>query len=292
MSKVYQIVTDKVLEAMKDGACPWRKPWKGDSIRPFNAATGYEYNGGNFFLLSLFNHSMPAFLTMNQIKKAGARIKAGEEKKHFPVFYAKWMDAKDANGKDYQYPIFRFTLVWNIEQVENYKLPKRCQPRTAELSQHTPVEAAEAIVAGYKDGPKLEEKQSSKACYSPLFDTVTVPLRGQFDRGEEYYSTLFHELGHSTGHSKRLNRKEVTDPTFFGSHDYSVEEMVAELTSAFLCSVSGIDNTIENSAAYIAGWQKKLKDDTKLFWTAAQRAQKAADLILNRTKQVIEKDDE
>ena len=291
MSKVYQIVTDKVLEAMASGTAPWKKAWKGDSIRPFNAATGYEYTGGNFFLLSLFNHAMPAFLTMNQIKKAGATIKAGEEKKHFPIFYAKWMDAKDSHGKDYQYPIFRYTLVWNVDQVDGYKLPKRCQPRINELAQHTPIEAAAAIVAGYKDGPKVEEKQSAKACYSPLFDTVTMPNMGQFDKVEDYYSTMFHELGHSTGHGKRLNRKELTEPTFFGSHDYSVEEMVAELTAAFLSSVAGIDNTIENSAAYIAGWQKTLKDDVKLFWTAAQRAQKAADLILNRQKQVIEKDD-
>lgn len=287
MSKVYQIVTDKIVELLDKGEVAWQKPWKGDAIRPFNAATGYEYNGGNFFFLSMFGYAMPAFLTLNQIKKAGARIKAGEEKKHFPVFYAKWMDAKDSNGKDYQYPIFRFTLVWNVEQVEGYKLPKRCQRVTA----HDPIEAAESIVKGYKDGPKIDVKQSAHACYSPLFDTVTMPQLGQFSKPESYYSTFFHELGHSTGHAKRLNRKEVTDPTHFGSHDYSVEEMVAELTAAFLSSVAGIDNTIENSAAYIAGWKSKLKDDTKLFWTAAQRAQKAADLILGREKQIV-KDDE
>ena len=105
-----------------------------------------------------------------------------------------------------------------------------------------------------------------------------------YAKPESYYSVLFHELAHSTGHASRLNRKEVTDPIAFGSHDYSLEEMVAELTAAFLCAEAGIDNTVENSAAYIAEWHKVLSADPKLFWIAAGRAQKAADYILGRGK--------
>ena len=114
-------------------------------------------------------------------------------------------------------------------------------------------------------------------------DKVQAPQLSQYPDAGAFYSTLFHELAHSTGHHTRLNRKELTDEAvFFGSHDYSLEEMVAELTASFLCAEAGIDNTLDNSAAYIKGWHSKLSSDPKLFWTAAGRAQKAADYILGR----------
>ena len=141
------------------------------------------------------------------------------------------------------------------------------------------IPAAENIVAGFS-GPKVTEG-GNRACYQASLDRVTVPAKGQFASEGEYYSTLFHELAHSTGHKSRLDRKEVGASTF-GSEPYSVEELTAELTSAFLCHEAGIDNTLENSAAYIQGWMAKLKDDPKAFITAAGRAQKAADFILGK----------
>ncbi len=286
-AKVYEIVTQKVLEAMTQGTVPWRKPWNGGGCRPFNGVSGREYNGGNFFLLSLFNFATPAFLTFNQIKKAGARIKSGEEKKHFPVFYWRWLERKDAKGKVEKFPMLRFFLVWNIEQIEGYELPEKFKPVKYEHDRH---ETADAIINGFQNAPKITVCPTDRACYSPTKDEVTVPEIGQYSNPEEFYSTMFHELGHSTGHVSRLNRKELMDANYFGCHDYSLEELVAELTAAFLCAEARIDNTLDNSAAYIKGWHKKLANDPKLFWTAAGRAQKAADLILNRKAEV--KDEE
>src|ERR1035437_146935 len=116
------------------------------------------------------------------------------------------------------------------------------------------------------------------------FDYVQMPERTCFESMEEYYSTLFHELTHSTGHPARLNRSSLTDFERFGDHHYSREELVAEMGAAFLAGYCGIENrTINNSAAYLANWLKALKDDSRMVLVAASQAQKAADLVLGVT---------
>jgi antirestriction protein ArdC len=113
-----------------------------------------------------------------------------------------------------------------------------------------------------------------------VVDTVNMPKPKLFDGPEEYYSTLFHELTHSTGHARRLNRQTLTDLCPFGSTNYSKEELVAEMGAAFLCGVSGIENlTVDNSAAYVASWLRVLRNDKHLVILAAAQAQRAADFI-------------
>ncbi|HLL44379.1 MAG TPA: zincin-like metallopeptidase domain-containing protein [Segetibacter sp.] len=120
-----------------------------------------------------------------------------------------------------------------------------------------------------------------RAYYSLMRDQVTMPAKDLFVNDEAYYTTLFHELAHSTGHEKRLNRKELIEHDGFGGENYSKEELTAEFTAAFLSGITGIQPaTINNSTAYIQGWLKSLKDDKKLLLTAANQAQKASDFIL------------
>ena len=110
-----------------------------------------------------------------------------------------------------------------------------------------------------------------------------MPAPNSFKSDEFYYSVLFHELTHSTGHKSRLDREGITDLAAFGSHTYSREELIAEMGAAFLCGHCGIENqTIDNSAAYIASWRQKLGSDPKLIVQAAAQAQKAADFMLDR----------
>ncbi len=285
MSKsVYEIVTEKVLDAMAKGTLPWRKGWDANAVRPCNAESLRQYSGGNMFLLSMLPFAVPAFLTFNQIKKAGATIKAGEEKKHYPVFYWKWLEKKNDDGKIEKIPMLRYFLVWNVEQVEGYELNPKLAGTAADGHKHDPIDAAEKIAHQYPNPPEVVIAKTDRACYYPQLDKINAPELAQYANPQEYYSTLFHEMAHSTGHKSRLNRKEVNDPITFGSHDYSLEEMVAELTAAFLCAEAGLDNTLDNSAAYIKGWHAKLSADPKLFWTAAGRAQKAADYILGRQR--------
>ena len=129
----------------------------------------------------------------------------------------------------------------------------------------------------------------AKACYSPLRDHVQVPELFRYEQAEEYYCTIFHELAHATGHESRLNRTGITGNHFFGDAVYSREELVAEMTAAFLCGHCRIENqTIHNSAAYLQAWIKTLRGDKKLAIIAAAQAQKAADYILNRKAQAEE----
>jgi antirestriction protein ArdC len=106
-----------------------------------------------------------------------------------------------------------------------------------------------------------------------------MPIRESFAEASGYYATLFHELAHSTGHPNRLDRAALSP--VFGSEDYAKEELVAELAAAFLCAHAGIENKIDNSAAYIQSWIKALQNDKSMIVYAAARAQKAAAFILN-----------
>ena len=124
----------------------------------------------------------------------------------------------------------------------------------------------------------------SKAFYSPLTDRITLPPRELFISADEFYASLDHELVHSSGHVKRLGREGICEAAPFGSPVYSKEELVAEMGAAFLCAEAGISNAvIENQAAYVAGWLKKIGDNRKLLIHAAAQAQHAVDYILNRT---------
>lgn len=293
MSKksVFDIVTEKVVEFLEKGTIPWRKPWNGvdGGNSPINI-TGRGYNGINFFLLSCLGFDSPIFLTFKQIQERGGKIKEGEEKKHFPVFF--WAFNKystDKNGNPLPeartIPMCRYYLVWNIEQT-TLEVPEKLKSDQTKsvIANYGTIEAAETVVNGYKNAPKITVKDGSNvACYYPTTDIVNVPHKNQFHSLEEYYGVLFHELTHSTGHASRLNRKELMAGTYFGSHDYSVEELVAEMGAAFLCNHVGINNTIENSAAYIKGWLSKLKSDPKMLMTAASRAQKAFERITGKT---------
>lgn len=283
MSKVYEIVTARVLELMEAGVAPWRKPWSATAgnMRPCNIK-GNEYRGGNYFLMAMLGHDTPVYLTFKQAQERGGSIKKGS--KAIPVFFWNWAEYEQANGDTSKVPFLRYYNVFNIEDAEGVELPAKMKPQPSETFTHDPIAAAQAVIDGMPNRPSITIKEgANRAYYRPQADEVHAPALNQYANPAEYYSTMFHELAHATGHTSRLSRKEVMGANYFGSHDYSLEELVAELTAAMLCAECGIDNhTIENSAAYLKGWMKTFKDDPKMFWMAASRAQKAADYILNR----------
>lgn len=173
----------------------------------------------------------------------------------------------------------RHYMVFNLEQAEGIKAP----PSPVEIGRSfNPIQAAENLIEVMPQRPEIRHG-GIQACYSPYFDYVNMPQEEAFNHEEGYYCTLFHELGHSTGHSSRLGRKGVMDNNKFASHEYSKEELVAEMTAAYLCAESGIEqSTLDNSAAYIQAWLKQLENDKSLVILAAGQAQKAYDFILNR----------
>lgn len=268
MPSVYEIVTDRIKKQLESGVVPWRKPWKGMAL-PVSWKTQKPYRGVNLLTLE-----PGEYITKRQLEEIGGRVKKGE--KYHMVYYFKWMQKEDPEtGEKETYPIFRFYKVYEVSQCEGVN-------RKTQLEQynHDPIQKAEEIVQKYKDRPEITY-HPSRAFYRPSQDIIGMPSMSQFEKPEEYYSTLFHELVHSTGHPKRLNRKGFMEYDFFGDENYSKEELVAELGASFLCAFAGIDNnTITNSAAYIQGWLQALQDDKKLIVHAASAAQKAVDYIM------------
>lgn len=261
---VYEIVTQKIIEKLDHGVIPWRRPWNAPTAR--NWQSGKEYSGINRLLLGCGE-----YVTFKQCAEAGGKIKKGE-KSHIAVFF-KWYEKEDdQTGEAEKWPVLRYYNVFEISQCEGLETKS---PDFKPLD-FDPIEAAEDILAAYKDKPQIRHEEP-RAYYVPALDYVNMPRKERFKSVEEYYSTLFHELTHSTGHAKRLNRKGGSR---FGSAAYSREELVAEIGAAMLCGVAHIDNaTLDNSAAYIDSWRRALKADCHLIVTAAQQAQKAANYI-------------
>lgn len=289
MSKVFDYLTDRVTKMLETGVVPWRRPWQSRNGLTAMNISGKPYRGINWFLMNMLAHETPIYLTMNQIKKMGGTIKEEDKKAYYPVYFYSFVEKEDATGKKSRFPIFRYYNVWNIESVEGVKIPKKIADQIAKYKaegfKHDPIQSAEAVIKGMPNPPKMS-KSDDRAYYMPAIDTMRWPDLSQFENPVEYYLTAFHEMGHSTGHSTRLNRSEVMDPIKFGSHAYSREELVAEMTAAMLAEHCGIVNDgkdIENSAAYIAGWAAKIKADPRMLMTAASHAQKAVDYILGTT---------
>lgn len=280
---VYQIVTDRIVEMLEAGTVPWRKPWTPGAAP--RSIQGYEYRGINAFLLAAVTqaegYKSPFWITFNQAKARGGSIRKGE-KSTLVVFWKQLrVTEKNEAGQDETktIPMLRYYNVFNIEQTEGVTLPKAVADWTPALVEHDPVEAAEAIIAGYENGPQWSET-GDQAVYYPGLDVIRVPERGRYPNSDEFYTTLFHEFGHSTGHTSRLNR-DFTGT--FGDHAYGREELIAEMTAAFLSAEAGISSTQDNTAAYLASWVRTLREDPRAVVVAAGAAQRAADHILGRS---------
>ena len=273
---VYEIVTKKIIEKLEAGTIPWKKPWQSGGLQK-NLVTKKPYRGINQFLLDLSGFSTPYWLSFKQAKKLGGFVKK-DEKSQVIVFW-NWVKNKKT---DEEYPIFRYYNGFNLDQCDG--LDKIKADLTVEMEEtklnFNPIKECELVVNNWKGKPPIKHK-GNRACYFPWQDKINMPDKEKFKTVQEYYSTLYHELTHSTGHAKRLNRPGIVDANKFGSHDYSKEELVAEMGASFLAQETGIDNiTIDNSAAYIASWLKKLRSNPKFVVEAAAKAQKAVDLIL------------
>jgi antirestriction protein ArdC len=284
MPSVYEVITSRIIKQLESGVAPWRKPWKARGMGglPRNIITNREYRGINVWILLSSGYASPCWLTFRQARELDGHVRQGEV--GLPVVYWKFGKREMQDGDEVvEKPsvLCRYYTVFNIEQCQGLRIepaePAENQPEVR------PIEACEQVVDGWLGKPTIRNG-GHIASYSKVLDFVQMPERTCFDSVEEYYSTLFHELTHSTGHSTRLNRSTLTDFERFGDHNYSREELVAEMGAAFLAGYCGIENrTINNSAAYLANWLDVLKNDSRMVLVAASKAQKAADLILGGT---------
>lgn len=280
MSQLYAVVTSKIIESLKRGVVPWRRPWRNALALPINLTTGRTYRGINVFLLGLTEFADQRWLTFKQAEEKGGRVRKGE-KGTLVVFWKQleFEELEEATGElvKRRTPMLRYFTVFNVEQVDGLELePVYVPPLLADTAR---IERADLLVSSMPNPPSIH-KNARSAYYVPSSDSVHMPAFERFRTPDSYFQTLYHELAHSTGHEKRLNRKGVTEVARFGSNDYSREELVAELTSAFCCATVGLDNSLsEDSASYISGWLQVLGDDPKAVVIAAAQAQKAADYI-------------
>lgn len=275
----YETITKTILDSLEKGVVPWRRPWSG---APRNMVSKKEYHGINSVTTGMTGEAW--FCTFAQAKELGGNVKKGA--KGIPVVFFSFPQAKEReeeedNGKDEKAhcgPIYRVYYVFRISDIENIDKSKF----SIDQRPGRPIDKAEEIIAGMQDRPKIRYEGGS-AYYRPLFDDVTVPPQGLFSSPEEYYSTIFHELSHSTGHEKRLNRPGIVDHVKFAGHEYGKEELVAEFSASFLCGEAGIDRkTVGNSASYIDSWKRAIKADLRMVIQAAGQAQRAADYILGK----------
>lgn len=289
MQSVYEIVTAKIIEKLESGVVPWRKPWRTES--PCNLISQREYSGLNRILLASDGYSSKFWLTLNQANKLGGRIKKGEHSSIVTFWKRNTYTKKNQETGDdetRQGFLLRYFRVFNLTQTEgiaeNLGLGESAQPVPN-------IGVCDAIVNGMPNRPAIIG--SDHAWYSPIADQVGIPARENFLGSEEYYSTLFHELIHSTGHRSRLHREQFDSPVRFGSESYSKEELVAELGASMLCGVAGISPAVlDNSASYLKSWISKLRGDSRLIVSAASAAQKASDFILGKSQNVAETESE
>jgi antirestriction protein ArdC len=276
---VYQLVTDKIVEALDRGVVPWRRPWGGRQLAPKSATTGHSYRGINTWLLfvasEINGYESPWWVTYTQAQTLGGQVRKGE-RSSIVTFWKEWDTEDRETGDEIKVPVLRYFNVFNAEQCDGLGA-KYTDRADVETFDHSPIEECERIASGYASGPTVEHG-GFRACYQVLADRVLMPHPDRFGQRESYYGTLFHELIHSTGHERRLNRASLGTQDLDG---YGREELIAEMGAALLCGIAGISPaTVENSAAYLAGWCKAIREDCRLVIQSAAAAQRAADLVL------------
>ena len=284
---IYDRIAKRIIEALDKGVAPWHCPLSKDGRPNQNLISKKPYRGINALLLALRGLSefgSPFWLTFKQAKELGGHVKKGAHGTEI-VFWnfrdRRETDAATGEVTTKRSALIRTYTVFNVEQCE---LPADAIPTSPDIEQNAEsrIAGADAIVQGYLDngGPVLRET-GDRACYSPALDIVYLPPFLRFESAADYYSSTFHELVHSTGHSRRLAREGIVNTDGFGNHLYSKEELVAESGAAFLCGHVGLlDRTLDNSAAYLRSWRAKLAENPEWIIQAIGQAQRAVDHIL------------
>lgn len=282
-ANVYQIVTDRIIEQLENNIIPWKKPWTGTHTGAYNRISKRPYSILNQMLLK---HDSE-YATFKQWTELGGHIKKGEKSEVVVFWKIQNVEEEQEDGTKVmkQLPLLRYYNVFHISQVEGVK------PLNIDnLKEHEPIEAAENVLHGYLDREGIELKNviGNEAFYSPMMDYIQLPMMEQFTRIEEYYSTAFHESVHSTMKETRCNRQEERKGKLvaFGSEEYSKEELVAEIGSASIMNILGIETThsFRNSAGYIQSWIRVLKNDCKFIVSASSKAEKAVKYIIGEAE--------
>lgn len=274
---VYQLITDAIIARLEAGVIPWKCTWSKNTL-PANYLTKRAYNGINAFLLASFGHEHPYFLTFNQAGELGGRVRKGA--RSIPVIFYKLLDKTSPGAKEGEKtPLLQYYRVFHISDIEGigFRLPECTNPQ-AQTNR-----VCEQTITSMPNPPRIVF-EGCQPCYIPATDTIRMTGIEKFASNDEYYQTLFHELVHATAHKSRLDR-DISGG--FGSHAYSLEELIAEMGASYLSALAGIASpaVMDNAAGYIQGWLKALGNDRKMLISAASKAQKASGYITARKEE-------
>lgn len=276
---VYEMVTDRIISQLEQGVIPWEKPWTGIKSGAFNRVSKKSYSLLNQMILKHDGE----YATFKQWTDLGGHIRKGEKSEIVVFWKIQPVEEKTEDGTKEikQIPLLRYLNVFHISQVDGVEPLKEDALHDIE-----PIEKAESILHDYwtREAITVEHMAGDDAYYSPSRDLIRLPLFEQFMDASEYYSTAFHESVHSTMKASRCNRAEDRKGKLvaFGSDDYSKEELVAEIGSASIMNIIGIETgkSFRNSSAYIQNWLSVLKNDVKFIVSASSKAEKAVNYIL------------
>ncbi len=299
---VYEQVTDRIVAGLQEKGMTWFRPWNAGQMseRPINNATGKAYKGLNVLFLCIeqmdkgYDHS--EWLTYKQCAAQGGQVRKGEKGTPVVFWSIKFKAIHDGSGDvkyftklsdipggDWKYQKTFMPRVWNVFNICQCDDIEPKRERVEPSGEFSPIESAERVyMEQYPEDKRPTLKHGGgSAFYVPSKHHVQMPKPETFVTNDDYYKTFFHELVHSTGHEDCLNRAGVSKVAASGSDSYSKEELVAEIGSQFLVSLTGIEpkDDKENSQAYINHWIKQLKDQPKMALSAATQAMKAVDFI-------------
>jgi antirestriction protein ArdC len=288
----YQLITDQICSLLEQDLPPWKKPWKGASNYPFqNLITGHEYTGSNplWCLVSNMYHGYdsPYFITFNQAKEQKWTVKKGAKSTWIRFAGTAVKEGENEQGEkvDYQIGFAKWSNIFSTDCIDDLDGKKKITDFIQETTNTVPDNSDDKIVTidRFIESTKaVIEHGGNRACYSPLTDTIKVPEFVRFSSAEKYYATTLHELGHWTGASTRLDREGISHGDF-GSEVYAFEELIAELTSAFVGNrlfPDYLTQDLEHHASYLDSWLQVLRKDNKAFFRAVSAAQKASDYLL------------
>jgi antirestriction protein ArdC len=280
---IYQQVTDKIIAELESGTIPsWVKNWSGGAGADCNVISKKTYSGINTIILGMSGFKSPFWGTYKQWVSIGAQVSKGSKGTHI-IFYSpvengsKITEAGEV--KNYSYILKSYT-VFNAEQVTGFEAPALPVQRV-----FNDISSIEALTV--KSGAKLQFG-GDRAYYSPSQDYIAMPHKTQFNNEASYYATLLHELSHWSGHKSRLDR-DLSGR--FGNEAYAAEELIAELSAAFLCARFSITGELRHSS-YIASWLRVLKNDNKAIFKAAALAQKSADYLAGFAGEMVTEESE
>ena len=271
---LYAETTARIIAKLEQGVEPWKRGWNKSTAIPMNAISNRPYSGINvllFWLSADRGYARPRYVTFKQALDAGGHVRKGEHGEK--VYYFKQLEVEDREtGEEKTIPMLREYTVFNVAQCDG--LPDRVV-LGAELGNANP-DTREGVADAFIRSTGADFREGTgQPMYVPSKDFIAVPDFADFHSRPEYYGAAFHELVHWTGHKSRLDRDLKGR---FGKLSYATEELVAELGAAFLCAEFGFDMTGSN-AAYLASWLELLKADKRAIFTAASKAQKAADYL-------------